>query len=418
MLYRIAMGRPSWSTADIIRAYLQSRWQGSFKTENARDTIASALSRYIGATCCIPLEMGRQAIDLALTLLDAKPGDGVVLPSFVCESVILPVLRHGCVPQFADISSDLNISADSVDAAIDHTTRAVIAPHMFGTPLPIDELRLLLQHKGIALIEDAAQSLGTCWRGVPVGRHGNFGILSFGPFKSITATRGGVLLLNDMDARRHLSCIRSLRESRPGDLRRALTSIMKFRMRTMTLDMLRHYRFLRDRKAASYPTSTGIDVSEAIPRQMPMMDALLLKTQLDSLEVIVARRTANARCLTDKLRGIEGVGIPQATRDESTFVKYLVALDEHRISGSAGGAVQYLRRCGIEAELPYPPLHLQHKNDGGKPVPLPQTQTLCNRLLCLPMHPYMTESAIDYMASVLIDYIKMPVIEKTLKNVL
>ena len=97
---------------------------------------------------------------LALRALGLGSGDEVILPSYICRSAVEGVQGVGAVPVFADVGSDLHLTAETVRGAITPRTKAVIVAHLFGKAAPVDRIERSLRGTGIALIDDAAQSLG------------------------------------------------------------------------------------------------------------------------------------------------------------------------------------------------------------------------------------------------------------------
>ena len=114
---------------------------------------------------------GRNAIRLALDAFrKARPRlDRVVVPGYICPSVVDAVLACGLVPVGADIGADLNVRPDSVLEAIDDRTLAVICPHMYGCPAPIATIEHICRDAGVFLIDDSAQVLGVRVDGRPLG---------------------------------------------------------------------------------------------------------------------------------------------------------------------------------------------------------------------------------------------------------
>ena len=171
--------------------------QGS-KVEEFEESIAL----YVGAKYGVACSSGTSALHLALLGLGVGAGDEVILPSYVCSSPYFATLYTGAKPKIADISSDdFNLSAESAKKQLTSKTKAIIVPHMFGTPAEIDELLKLR----VPLIEDCAQSLGSEYRGKHVGSFGALSVFSFYATKMITSGEGGMVLTDSPKFRDRLT---------------------------------------------------------------------------------------------------------------------------------------------------------------------------------------------------------------------
>ena len=125
--------------------------------------------------------------------------DEVILPSYTCLAVALPVLYQQARPVLADVGSDFNISVDDIRKKITDKTKAVIVPHMFGYPADLDEIRELCDDKNIYLIEDCAQSISAEYKGEKVGTLGDISIFSFYATKIISTIQGGMVCTKNSD---------------------------------------------------------------------------------------------------------------------------------------------------------------------------------------------------------------------------
>ena len=141
-----------------INAVLQST---SFIGGDALNTFEANLSKYVGVKNAIGCSSGTSALILALLALDIKRGDEVIVPSFTFIATAEMVALLGAKPVFADISlEDYNISVESVKNLVNPKTKAIIAVSIFGQMPDLIALNDFCKSKGIALIEDGAQSFG------------------------------------------------------------------------------------------------------------------------------------------------------------------------------------------------------------------------------------------------------------------
>lgn len=138
------------------------------------------------------------ALEMAALLLDLKPGNEVIMPSYTFVSTANAFVLRGAVPVFVDIRPDtLNLDESKVEAAITPKTKAIVAVHYAGVPCEMDALSQIARRHKLWLVEDAAQGIGSSYKGKALGNLGTFGTLSFHETKNIISGEGGALLVNE-----------------------------------------------------------------------------------------------------------------------------------------------------------------------------------------------------------------------------
>ena len=138
------------------------------------------------------------ALEIAAILLDLQPGDEVIMPSFTFVSTANAFVLRGAVPVFVDIRPDtLNIDETKIEAAITPRTRAIAPVHYAGVGAEMDRINAIAARHGLAVVEDAAQGVGSSYRGRPLGSLGTYGAFSFHETKNITCGEGGALVVGD-----------------------------------------------------------------------------------------------------------------------------------------------------------------------------------------------------------------------------
>ncbi len=137
------------------------------------------------------------ALEMAAMLCDLKSGDEVIMPSFTFVSTANAVALRGATPVFVDIDpQSLNIDPDKVEAAITPHTRAIFAVHYAGFPADMDRLNEFARAHRLLVVEDAAQALGSTYKGRPAGSLGDMAAFSFHETKNIISGEGGALTVN------------------------------------------------------------------------------------------------------------------------------------------------------------------------------------------------------------------------------
>jgi dTDP-4-amino-4,6-dideoxygalactose transaminase len=157
------------------------------------------LARWLGAPHVIACASGTDALTLSLLALGVRPGDEVVVPAFTIFIDAEVVALLGAVPRFVDVEpTTCALDPARLARALGPRTRAVIATHIYGVPADLDGIREVCAPRGIPVIEDACQAIGSTVRGRAAGTLGDFGCFSFFPTKNLGAAGdGGAIVVAD-----------------------------------------------------------------------------------------------------------------------------------------------------------------------------------------------------------------------------
>ena len=154
-----------------------------------------AAAVYLTTSCTSALEM-------AAILAGVKPGDEVILPSFTFCSTADAFVARGAKLVFVDVRPDtMNIDENKIEAAITDKTRAIAVVHYAGVSCEMDTIMAIAKKHNLIVIEDAAQGVGSSYKGKPLGTIGDFGCFSFHETKNYSMGEGGALLLPNLDQR-------------------------------------------------------------------------------------------------------------------------------------------------------------------------------------------------------------------------
>jgi len=138
------------------------------------------------------------ALEMAALLLDIRPGDEVIMPSYTFVSTANAFVLRGGVPVFVDIRPDtLNIDERLIEAAITPKTRAIVPVHYAGVACEMDTIMDIAQRHSLAVVEDAAQGVMSTYKGRALGSIGDLGCYSFHETKNVISGEGGALLVNN-----------------------------------------------------------------------------------------------------------------------------------------------------------------------------------------------------------------------------
>lgn len=155
------------------------------------------MKTYTGRPYVVACTSGSAAVHLGLIAAGIGPGDEVIVTPNTDSGSVLGIIEEGAVPVFCDVDWTLQPTAKTVAARITERTRAVEVIHLAGNPAPVDEIVELCRAKGIAVVEDCAQSWGTKLHGRPVGSFGTTGCFSTNDYKHISTGDGGFVALSD-----------------------------------------------------------------------------------------------------------------------------------------------------------------------------------------------------------------------------
>jgi dTDP-4-amino-4,6-dideoxygalactose transaminase len=314
------------------------------------------------ANCCqctraIGVSSGTDALLLALMALNIGPGDEVIVPPFTFFATAGVVWRTGAKPVFADIRRDtFNIDPDKIAAAVTPRTRAIIPVHLFGQCADMDAIMAVAAKHDLAVVEDAAQSIGATYKGRPAGGMGTIGCLSFYPTKNLGALgdAGAVLTQDDELADK--------------------------------LERLRNHG-----QGATYMHHwVGGNF------RMDSLQAAALRVKLPHLADWSARRRANAARYEELLGGLDEVTTPTIREHNvSIFNQYVIRASSRNQLQSA------LKEAGIASGIYYPlSLHQQEcfESLGHSLGDFPESEKAADEVLALPVHPFLAPGQVEYVA--------------------
>ena len=148
------------------------------------------------------------ALEMAALLLNIRPGDEIIMPSYTFVSTANAFVLRGGVPIFVDIREDtLNIDERLIEVAITSRTRGIAPVHYAGVACEMDTIMSIARSHGLRVIEDAAQGVMATYKGRALGTIGDLGAYSFHETKNVISGEGGALLVNDPELALHAEII-------------------------------------------------------------------------------------------------------------------------------------------------------------------------------------------------------------------
>lgn len=158
------------------------------------------LETVLGAKKALLTHSCTAALEMAAILLNIKPGDEVIMPSYTFVSTANAFVLRGGVPVFVDVkSSNYNIDENQIIRAITDKTKVIVVVHYAGVACEMDTVMDIAEKYSLKVVEDAAQAIGSSYHDSALGSIGHLGTLSFHETKNIISGEGGALLVNDIE---------------------------------------------------------------------------------------------------------------------------------------------------------------------------------------------------------------------------
>lgn len=309
------------------------------------------------------------ALEMIADLMEIKPGDEIILPSFTFVSSANAFVSRGATPVFVDIDeSSLSLTISAISAAISPNTKAVLLVHYFGHSTNVAEIKDLCKANKLLFIEDAAMGYGSSFESQPLGVFGDFGVVSFDVTKHISAIQGGLLLVNN-----------------------------EFYAQRAAL--LYHNGTNREEyQGGNVPYYEWVDFGSKY--QMNELNAAFLWSQLQVQDELFIHRKKCSQRYYEALFPLQEAGHIQLM--DKRFVSenihgFYIILATH---AQREELRTYLLSNGIEALFHYIPLHLSKKAmELTGAISLPTTEKIAGTLLRLPFHDLITAKEIKIIST-------------------
>lgn len=322
---------------------------------------------------------GTTALHLALAALGVSKGNLVIVPTLTYIACANAILYCGAKPIFCDSrESDWQMDVESVSDIVDFNgggIKAVIAVHLYGAPCSIDELGRFCRQRGIFLIEDAAQAMGSELNGRPVGSFGDVACFSFYGNKNITTGEGGACLTDDDEIARKLSHLRSHATKRGEESN----------------------EYYHDELGYNY--------------RMSNLQAAVGCAQLEKLDLILDRKEEICQLYTSTIfRPMAAGEFPERVhtwRLKGRGVKagkwlYSLVLDTWELRE---GLIKFLAENGIESRPFFGPCHLMGHFSGSM-SDFPVAESLADRGINLPTYVQMTDEDVKFIAGKVVEFLR------------
>lgn len=337
------------------------------------------LEDYLGVKHVIPCANGTDALQICMMGLGLKPGDEVITADFTFAATVEVIGLLQLTPVLVDVRQDtFNIDVNAIEKAITPKTKAIVPVHLFGQCADMDAIMELAKKHNLYVIEDNAQAIGGSYFSKDgskqkAGTIGHIGATSFFPSKNLGCYGdGGAIFTND------------------DDLAHIIRGIVNHGM---------YKRYYHD--------VVGVN------SRLDSIQAAVLRAKLPKLDYYNQKRWEAASKYTKAFRGQEHIVPPRipcdceigkSLCDCHVFHQYTLRI----LNGKRDGLVKHLNDNDVPCGVYYPvPLHKQkaYADERYNEDDFPVTNQLVNEVISLPMHTELDDEQIDYITSLVIDFV-------------
>jgi len=309
-----------------VNEVIERNWISSlcFDEEvNFLKKLEDGFSRYVGVRHATAVTSGTAALQLALATLRIGHGDEVIVPSFTMIATASCVVHAGATPVFVDADPESwCLDPSKIEDAITERTKAIIPVHIYGFPADMDQIMMIARKYNLAVIEDAAEAIGTEYKGKKAGSFGDISCFSFYANKLVTSGEGGIVVTdNDRLAER--------------------------------ASMLKNQAFGKDR---------FIHEDIGFNFRMNNLTAAYAYASFEEVESALQSRINNARLYNELLAGVQGITLPPSGGDGivNSYWMYGILINKEKFGLSKSEVKEQLKKeHGIETRDFFYPMHKQ-----------------------------------------------------------
>ncbi len=347
--------------ADIDAAISDCLTRGDLICRHHLEDFEAHFAAFVGVKYAVGLNSGYHALEFSLRAAGIGPGAEVIVPAHTFVAAVSAIVNCGAQPVLVDVQEDFNLDSAAFEAAITPRTKAVIPVHLNGRVCEMDRIMKVSGRHGLAVVEDACQSLGASHKGRRAGSIGLTGCWSFYPFKLLGGFGDGGAITTD-------------------DPRIA---------RTVTL--LRYNG--EDRKTGEYHCHGQTALLDNV-------QAAVLDAKLRHVTDWISHRRKIAELYCAGLEGVTGLKLPHFSPADhfDVFQNYVVRTSRRdRLR-------DHLTREGVETLVSWPKPMWHHKGLGLGDLHLPETESICREVLSLPMSAETTPDHVNITVRAVRDF--------------
>ena len=349
------------------------------------DDLEAKICQITGAKYCVAVSNGTAALHIAAMAANIQNGDEVITSSITFAASANCTLYCGGTPVFADINSNTyNIDPESIRKCLTPKTKAIVAVDFTGQAVELDKILAICEENNLTLIEDAAHSIGTKYKGKPVGSIAHMTTFSFHPVKTVTSGEGGAVTTNDEELYQKLLLARS-------------------------------HGITRNPSQMVHPTDDpwyNEQVSLGYNYRLTDIQAALLISQLNKLDLFAKRRKEVVKMYDDALSSIPELQIQQEIPEsDTTRHLYILRFREEMLTCNRREFFDALRAENVYSQVHYLPVywHSYYEKLGYQKGICPNAEDYYREVMSLPLYYALTdENVAEVVKAVrkIVDYYK------------
>ena len=312
-----------------------------------------SIAKMVGTSYAIGMNSGTDTMFLALKALGIGPGDEVITVSHTFIASMSVIVNCGATPVLVDVGNDFLINPDLIEAAVTEKTKAIIPVHLNGRVCDMEKIMAIAEKHNLAVIEDAAQSLGAKFRGKMGGSFGMAGSFSMYPFKGLGCFGdGGILVVNNEELAEH---VRLLREHG----QKTKTEIVLFGWNS----------------------------------RLDNIHAAVLNIKLKYFPSWIERRRQIAKIYDEGLANISQITTPPKQDEDhfDTYQNYVLRVQKR------DEFAEYLKEQGVETLIKDRVANHKHPKLGLSDYSLPVTEQLAKEVISLPLYAELDDEGVQYV---------------------
>ncbi|WP_095497856.1 UDP-4-amino-4-deoxy-L-arabinose aminotransferase [Paraferrimonas haliotis] len=367
----LPFSKPSMTDAEVnaVAEVLGSGW---ITTGPKNAELEQAFSDKVGAKHGVAVSSATAAMHVTLLALGVGPGDEVITPSMTWVSTVNLICLLGATPVFVDVDKDtLMVSCEDIASKITDKTKAIVPVHYAGAALNLTPIRHLAEQHNIALIEDAAHSVGTEFEGEHIGASGT-AIFSFHAIKNLTCAEGGMLVTDDEEL---------------------ATKVRQLKFHGLGVDA-----FDRDTQGRAPQAEV---LTPGFKYNLADINAAIALVQLQRIEAINKQRALLAQHYLSELAHIDGIvplTVPSSYSMKHAWHLMIVRVDADEFGMSRSDFMARLKQKNIGSGIHFRAVHTQKyykERFGDLSQQLPNSDWNSQRICSLPLFPDMTLADVD-----------------------
>lgn len=335
------------------------------------EKLEQKLCKITGAKYAVVISNGTAALHAACFAAGIKSGDEVITTPITFAASANCALYCGAKPVFADIDMETyNISPSSISEKFTKQTKAVVAVDFTGQAVELDKIKSICQVNGAVLIEDGAHSIGTLYKGIPVGQIADMTTFSFHPVKTVTGGEGGVILTNNKEYYKKL---------------------LLFRSHGITRDIE-----LIDKQSEGDWYYQQIELGYNY--RITDIQAALINSQLDKLALFKKRRAEIVKQYDKAFSSMDGLIVQkEITESDTARHLYVIQLELEKLNTDRKEIFDALKAENICCNVHYIPVYYftYYKELGYEKGLCPNAERLYERIISLPLYYSMTDDDVE-----------------------